>query len=130
MIRDGANEQVGLPSIAKRFRGKPLLVYGKESSVVRGPGFAELDLNAHAFSYVGRKVTFGGLFLSVMIRLILLYTGVLVLPRFTLIDLITRPQDDVWRAVFVSRDAPDTSVYRCAYTATVHLIFPRSFSRR
>ncbi|CAM9454084.1 unnamed protein product [Laminaria digitata] len=46
---------VGLPSIAKRFRGKPLLVYGKESSVVRGPGFVELDLNAHAFSYVGRK---------------------------------------------------------------------------
>lgn len=24
--------------------------------MVRGPGFAELDLNAHAFSYVGRKV--------------------------------------------------------------------------
>lgn len=24
--------------------------------MVRGPGFAEIDLNAHAFSYVGRKV--------------------------------------------------------------------------
>lgn len=24
--------------------------------MLRGPGFAELDLNAHAFSYVGRKV--------------------------------------------------------------------------
>lgn len=59
--------QVGLPSIAKRFRGKPLLVYGKESSVTRGPGFAELDLNAHAFSYVGRKVTFGRSFSSFVI---------------------------------------------------------------
>lgn len=48
--------QVGLPSIAKRFSGKPILLYGKESSMLRGPGFAELDLNAHAFSYVGRKV--------------------------------------------------------------------------
>lgn len=39
-----------------RFSGKPILLYGKESSMVTGPGFAELDLNAHAFSYVGRKV--------------------------------------------------------------------------
>lgn len=49
-------EQVGLPSIARRFSGKPILVYGKESSVVKGEGFTELDLNAHAFSYIGRKV--------------------------------------------------------------------------
>ncbi|CAN0025291.1 unnamed protein product, partial [Ectocarpus fasciculatus] len=47
--------QVGLPSIARRFSGKPILIYGKESSVVKGPGYVELDLNAHAFSYVGRK---------------------------------------------------------------------------
>ncbi|CAM9726637.1 unnamed protein product [Scytosiphon promiscuus] len=48
-------DEVGLPSIARRFSGKPILLYGKESSMVKGPGFAELDLNAHAFSYVGRK---------------------------------------------------------------------------
>lgn len=41
-----------------RFSGKPILVYGKESSMITGPGFAELDLNAHAFSYVGRKVCY------------------------------------------------------------------------
>lgn len=48
--------QVGLPSIARRFSGKPVLVYGKECSMVRGGDFAELDLNAHNFSYIGRKV--------------------------------------------------------------------------
>ncbi|CBJ31520.1 conserved unknown protein [Ectocarpus siliculosus] len=48
-------DEVGLPSIARRFSGKPILLYGKESSMVKGPGYVELDLNAHAFSYVGRK---------------------------------------------------------------------------
>lgn len=80
-ICDGDNEQVGLPSIAKRFRGKPLLVYGKESSVVRGPGFVELDLNAHAFSYVGRKVNLGKLLSSFMV---LQYTGVYTLGYMTI----------------------------------------------
>ncbi|CAN0010309.1 unnamed protein product [Ectocarpus sp. 12 AP-2014] len=48
-------DEVGLPSIARRFSGKPILLYGKESSMVKGPGYVELDLNAHAFSYIGRK---------------------------------------------------------------------------
>ncbi|CAB1106755.1 unnamed protein product [Ectocarpus sp. CCAP 1310/34] len=48
-------DEVGLPGIARRFSGKPILLYGKESSMVKGSGYVELDLNAHAFSYIGRK---------------------------------------------------------------------------
>ncbi|CAN0443739.1 unnamed protein product, partial [Discosporangium mesarthrocarpum] len=47
--------QVGLPAIARKFSGKPVLIYGRESSMYRGPGYTELDVNGHAFSFMGRK---------------------------------------------------------------------------
>jgi hypothetical protein len=50
-------DEIGLPSMCKRFNGKPILIYGRESSFIfhRDEGWAELDVNAHNFSYVGRK---------------------------------------------------------------------------
>jgi hypothetical protein len=51
--------QVGLPSFCRKFNGKPILIHGKESSFCRDValGRAELDVNAHAFSFIGRKVS-------------------------------------------------------------------------
>ncbi|CAM9441669.1 unnamed protein product [Phaeothamnion confervicola] len=51
-----ANEEaLGLPGFCRKFNGKPILVYGKESTTHRGPGYVEIDVCAHNFSYVGRK---------------------------------------------------------------------------
>lgn len=48
---------VGLPSFCKKFNGKPILVYAKESSFRRDTvrGIAELDCNGHNFSFLGRQ---------------------------------------------------------------------------
>eukprot|EP00953_Heterococcus_sp_UTEX-ZZ885_P028775 15337-Heterococcus_DN1.PRE.3 len=64
LIGDVKNaDTVGLPSFCRKFNGKPILIHGKESSFCRDValGRAELDVNAHAFSFIGRKGLYGTL---------------------------------------------------------------------
>ncbi len=53
-------EELRLPSVVKRYNGRPILIYGRESSMSfdREQQIVELDINAHNFSYFGRRVLY------------------------------------------------------------------------
>ncbi len=54
-------EELRLPSVVKRYNGRPILIYGRESSMSfdRERQIVELGINAHNFSYFGRRVLYG-----------------------------------------------------------------------
>ncbi len=53
-------EELRLPSVIKRYNGKPILIYGREGSMRfdREQQILELDINAHSFSYFGRRALY------------------------------------------------------------------------
>ncbi len=53
-------EELRLPSVIKRYNGKPILIYGREGSMRfdRERQILELDVNAHNFSYFGRRALY------------------------------------------------------------------------
>ncbi len=53
-------EELHLPSVIKRYNGKPILIYGREGSMHfdREQQILELCVNAHNFSYFGRRALY------------------------------------------------------------------------